>query len=98
GKGRIVLTIPLNERDRWDAADETEGRGVEDERVGRRELLDQRRHSDAVALIRLSDAVAERGGLGRVVDEVEPVGERIESDHVDVDDPAKRIRRERLEI
>ena len=98
GERRIVLTITLYQGDRRDAADETEGRGVEDERVGGRELLDQRRHADPVALIRLAHAVTERRGLRRVVDEVEPVGERVETDHVDVDHPAVRVRRERLQV
>src|SRR3989442_1776830 len=60
GKGRIVLTIALYQGDRRDTADETEGRGVEDECVGGRQLLDQRRHTDPIALIRLPHAVTER--------------------------------------
>src|SRR5439155_26327988 len=72
GKSRIVLAVPLHERDRGNPG-ESERRRVENGRAARRELRYEWRYADRVAIVRRNHSVPKCSRSVRVVDEIEPV-------------------------
>src|SRR5439155_21953908 len=73
GKSRIVLAVPLDERDRGNPG-EAERRRVENGRAARRELRHEWRYADRIAIIRGNHSVPKSGRFVRVGDQVAPVG------------------------
>src|SRR5213083_1898471 len=65
GKSRIVLAVPLDERDRGNPG-EAERRRVENGRAARRELRHEWRYADRIAIIRGNHSVPKSGRFVRV--------------------------------
>src|SRR5437667_7343434 len=73
GKSRIVVAVPLHERDRGNPGEAERG-GVENGRTAQSELRHEWRNADRVAIIRGNHSVPKCGRSVRVVAEMEPGG------------------------